>query len=320
MLSLKRLLSRTLPLWAMLTAPTLAWAQTAPETFGRPTTVPVNVFDGSASTDTMFNFVTWLTLSVLVAVLITLVIFAVKYRYQPGRRSIFIHGNNALESVWTLIPTIILAVIAVLSQDSWSQMKNPPVNPPDEPIRVRIIAMQFKWFFQYPGPDGEFGRLDVTRMNIKSSDVKEQAGLDPTDPASADDIIVGQLVVPKDRTVIADMISIDVIHSFFLPNFRIKQDAVPGMTTRVWLRSNKTSAEVVGTNPNQPLATYTADGEEVVITDAKPFDIVCAELCGNGHYTMRGLLYVVSEQQYNQFLEIEYAAAAAGGEDDGYGY
>ncbi len=305
-----------------LISPQLATAQNQIETFGTPTTVPVNVFDASAPIDTMFNFVLWLTIAVLIAVLVVQTIFMVRYRYQPGRRSIFIHGNNALESVWTLIPTIILAVIAVLSQDSWSKMKYIPEDEAN-PVEVRVIAMQFKWFFQYPGPDGKFGRVDPTLMNIRSGDVRVQAGLDPKDEAGKDDIVVSRLVVPKDRVVIADIMSIDVIHSFFLPNFRVKQDAVPGMTTRVWFRSNKTSAEVVGTNPNFPIEYWNDDtGESIIITDAKPFEIVCAELCGAQHYTMRGELFVVSEQQYNQFLEQEYALLNPGdnGGGDDYGY
>jgi cytochrome c oxidase subunit 2 len=238
-------------------------------------------------------------------------VFLVKYRYKPGRRSVFIHGNNTLESVWTLIPTVILAVLAVLSQDSWSRMKYEP-SPGDDPLRVRVIAMQFKFYFQYPGPDGELGDVDASLIDstLGASRIREMVGMVPDDAKGEDDVILDMLVVPKDRTVIAEMISIDVIHSFFLPNFRVKQDVVPGMTTSVWFNSSRTSAEVVGRNPAAPTLEYfdTEINQSVLVSDAKPFDIVCAELCGAQHYTMRGRLFVVSEPEFNQYIQNEYAA------------
>jgi len=300
-------------LW--LSLPGLAAAQSH-ETFGVPTTIPLNVFEASKPVDTMFNVILWLTMATLVGVLVVMGIFIVKYRHRPGRRSRFIHGNNALESVWTLIPTVILAVIAVLSQDSWSQMKYAPTETDDEPLRIRIIATQFEWYFQYPGRDGKLGSRDATLVQLRSGDPRERTGHNPDDPDGEDDIfLTKQLVVPVNRTVVAEMTSVDVIHSFFLPNFRVKQDAVPGMKTMVWFNSSKTSGEVVGHNPQMPL--FSADGEE--ITTAKPFDILCAELCGAQHYAMNGMLYVVSEQQFQKFIESEYDAREAEmGDDFGY--
>jgi cytochrome c oxidase subunit II len=97
---------------------------------------------------------------------------------------------------------------------------------------------------------------------------------------------------------------VDVIHSFYLPNFRVKQDAVPGLNGQVWLEASKTSAQVMGTE---------ADGSP------KPFDIVCAELCGAQHYAMRGQLFVVSQEDFEEFLRVE-ASYLTFGDDDDYGY
>jgi len=118
---------------------------------------------------------------------------------------------------------------------------------------------------------------------------------------------------------------VDVIHSFFLPNFRVKQDAQPFARGRVWFRADRTGGEVIGQNPDQPLrVTHPETFEYIDITIDKPFDIICAELCGNSHFTMRGQLYVLKQSDFEKWRDVQYAGAAGADEeadgDDGYGY
>lgn len=251
--------------------------------------LPPDVSTHGHGIDTLFNVVLWLTGITCIGVFIVMLYFLVKYRHRPGRQATFIHGNNKLETVWTLIPTVIMALIAVFSQSVWSTAKYPDQMPSgDDVVYVDVIGKQFAWYFHYPGADGKFGPLKPELANLESAYPEEIIGLDRSVAEAKDDIVAVKMVVPVNKKIRSRLASVDVLHSFFLPNFRVKQDAVPGLRGNVWFEATKTSAQVVGIE---------SDGSP------KPFDIVCAELCGQGHFKMKGMLYVVTQSEYEQFLE-----------------
>lgn len=183
------------------------------------------------------------------------------------------------QRTWSIVPAIAMTLIAeggvlVLGIPVFSQLYTQ--KPPDDAVVVEVTGEQFTWTVRYPGPDGEFGRTDPTLISQENG-----LGLDTTDPAAADDIQELALIyVPVNRAVLVKLRSKDVLHSFYLPNHRIKQDAVPGMTIDVWF-------------------TPTEEGE---------FELACAELCGFGHYQMRGFLNVVSEREFEQWLADKQAS------------
>ena len=148
--------------------------------------------------------------------------------------------------------------------------------PPPAPnaVAVRVVAQQYQWNFHYPGADGQFGD---TRPALVTAE--NPVGLDRTSPHAEDDIVAPIFHVPINRQVVVQLTSKDVIHSFGLPNFRIKQDVVPGMVATVWF-------------------TPTLLGQ---------FDIACSQICGVGHYQMRGIVQVDTEEAYTQFLADEAA-------------
>ena len=287
--------------------------------------------------DLLFDIILWMTLIVGVAVFAVLGYFLVKYRYNPNRTALYIHGNSRLELVWTLIPALLMALTAAISQSTWGKIKNPPEgdkegNWPTETIAagkerslmtekvlagevvlVEVVAQQFNWTFHYPGKDGKLGprRIDL----VKKGTLEEGIGLDRSHPDGKDDYCTGMLVLPVNKKVYIHLSSVDVLHSFYLPNFRIKQDAVPGLNGKVWLEATKTSAEVIGR-----VSEVDAFGPQKQFFDrAKPFDIVCAELCGGQHYGMRGPLFVVTQEQFNRYIAAQEAAIkAAGGGDEEY--
>jgi len=151
----------------------------------------------------------------------------------------------------------------------WAEYFDP--SPPADAVVVEVTAQQFMWNVRYPGPDGVFGR---TRPDL-IDDATNPVGVDRADPAAADDVFtINEITVPVNRTVRVRLHSKDVIHSFFLPHLRVKQDAVPGMT---------------------PEAIF-------VPTREGTFEIACAELCGLAHYRMRGFFNVVSQQEYESWL------------------
>jgi len=143
--------------------------------------------------------------------------------------------------------------------------------PPADAVLVEVTAQQFMWNVRYPGRDGQFGRTDPRFVD----DTTNPLGVDRSDPAGKDDVIaLNEITVPFGRAVRIRLHSKDVIHSFFLPNFRVKQDAVPGMTPEVVFFPTRTGQ----------------------------FELACAELCGLAHYRMRGFFNVVSQQEYEEWL------------------
>lgn len=300
-----------------LTAPAFAFAAEREETGRFSWWMPEDVSTHGHEIDLIFNVILYLTGITCIGVFAAMIIFLVKYRHNEGRHATFIHGNNKLETVWTLIPTVLMALIAAFSQTTWSKVKYVNAMPTgDDVVYVDIIGKQFKWYFHYPGADGEFGARRMDLIDLNASQPAEIIGLD-REGAGRDDVVLDKMVIPVNRKVRSRITSVDVLHSFFLPNFRVKQDAVPGLDGNIWLEATKTSAEVVGRDPNFPLLSFDEDTyEDVFITDAKPFDVICAELCGNGHYTMRGLLFVVTEAQYEKFIKVEQNNAKIRAEEE----
>jgi cytochrome c oxidase subunit II len=198
--------------------------------------------------DGTFYLILWITSIVFALFAITLIVFLIRYRYREGRIAQFTRGNLRLEIIWTIIPAVILVFLAFQSEALWSSIKDPSKFPKNASV-IQIHPKQFQWNIAYPGPDGIFG----TKDDIKT---------------------INELYLPFGQPVRIDLEGQDVIHSFFVPEFRIKQDAVPGLPTSVWIIPTKLGA----------------------------YDIACAELCGLGHYSMRGTVYVMPKDSIDHWL------------------
>jgi cytochrome c oxidase subunit 2 len=182
------------------------------------------------------------------------------YRYQdgPGARAAYWHDSPRLEMTWTLVTAAILAVFLFNALNLWAKVNS---RPPADAVLIEVTGQQFAWNVRYPGKDGVLGKTDHLQASQDNP-----IGLVKDDPAAKDDLLLlNQLYLPKDRPVRVQVRSMDVIHSFFLPNFRVKQDAMPGMTIDIWFTPKETG----------------------------DFEIACAEHCGLGHYRMRGQVHVV---------------------------
>ncbi|MDE2511484.1 MAG: cytochrome c oxidase subunit II [Elusimicrobia bacterium] len=171
-----------------------------------------------------------------------------------------------------------IVLIVFYALPVWSSIK---MKFPDEKnaVVIRVVAEQFGWNVQYPGPDGSFakGSPDLVHFN-------NPLGIDRKDPDAADDVIVAnEIHMPVNRPVLIKLTSKDVIHDFFVPEFRIKQDAVPGMEIPVWVEPNRIGH----------------------------YELACAQLCGFGHSLMRGDVYVDSQEDYDKWLKSRLAATPA---------
>lgn len=198
--------------------------------------------------DGLFMAILWLTGIVFIGTELTLAWFLWRYDAKSNEAPAkFTHGSHNLEVVWTVLPAATLLFIAIYQMNAWAESK---VREPESPgLRVEVTGRQFEWRLRYPGEDGEFDTPD-------------------------DLYTVNDLHIPVDEDILVELKSEDVLHSFFLPNLRVKQDAVPGMKIPVWFRAVETGA----------------------------YDIVCAELCGWGHYKMKGRLTVESREEFESWL------------------
>jgi len=208
--------------------------------------LPENVSTYGGKIDGLFYLILWITGIIFLLVQFLMLLFLFRYRRREGRPARYTHGSNRLEVIWTIVPAVICVVLALLSRRSWAEIKQ---SLPQGAMNVEIVAEQFAWNIRYPGPDEKL--------------------------ETADDVVtLNQLHFPVGRPLIVTLRSKDVIHSFFLPEFRVKQDAVPGMTTRIWFEATR-----VGN-----------------------WEISCAELCGLGHYRMKGFVTVETPEEFERWL------------------
>ena len=210
---------------------------------------PEDVSEYGHHIDKLFMVILWLTGAVFVATELCLIWFMARYDRNSNTEPVkFLHGSHTLEVVWTVIPAATLLFIAIYQMNVWADTK---VRRPNVPgMTVEVTARQFEWRLRYPGKDGEFDTPD-------------------------DVYHVNDLHIPLDEDILVRLKSQDVLHSFFLPNFRVKQDAVPGMEIPVWFKAKKNGA----------------------------YDLVCAELCGWGHYKMKGRITVQSREDFDRWLD-----------------
>jgi cytochrome c oxidase subunit 2 len=205
--------------------------------------LPPNVSSFGGQIDRLFYAIYYLTTAVFFAVQLTLIAFLVIYRDRPGRKATYTHGNTTLEIAWTVAPAILLIILACVSRSVWAEIKQ---RVPPSDMQVQVTAKQFNWEIAYPGPDGKLGTDDDVTMD-------------------------NDLHIPVGKTIRVQLKSRDVIHSFFIPVARFKQDAVPGHEIPTWFK----------------------------ITKPGKYEIPCAELCGFGHSGMRGWLFVHSLDEYD---------------------
>lgn len=187
------------------------------------------------------------------------------WRYRDQSRSVSTSQPRAqIEVAWALAATILFVGLNIVGTRLWAQQRIDGPALSENPLRVEVTGVQFRWYFRQPGADGIFGRIDPRLIDAS---LGNPLGIDPDDTAGGDDIVATRLIVQRGREIEVHLRAQDVIHSFFVPALRIKQDAVPGTET------------VIHFTPDRP-------GD---------YEIACAELCGLGHHQMNAQLKVMDE-------------------------
>lgn len=242
-------------------------------------TLPIASVHG-AWTDTLF----WITMAVTVIafsiISIVMFVFIYQYRYQEGRKAKYYPDNHYLELAWTIIPAIVLAVLIFTGLRAWNDITSPASKDAEV---IELIGQQFTWTARYPGVvDNTLGKI-----NFRNIDAINEFGLDLTDQNSMDDFKSLELHLPvsrpeqdKPKEVLLVIRAKDVLHSVFLPHFRVKMDAVPGMPTQFKFEVTKTTQEMRDELGNQNFN----------------YELACTEICGRGHFSMK-MIVVVEEQE-----------------------
>jgi cytochrome c oxidase subunit 2 len=239
--------------------------------------LPRNVSNFGHEIDFIFYIILWLTGITAVLVFSTMIYFIVKYRHRAGVGAIHSHGNNTLEIVWTTIPVFIFLALAIYGNEMWARMRME--TPPGDALQVAVVGEQFGWNLRYPGPDGKLAKMDAQKVGKDNP-----FGIDPNDPDGRDDFTTyNDMVIPVGKAVRLHLGSKDVIHSFYVPEFRLYQDMVPGRVYDfVWFKTDATGQ----------------------------FQLACNQLCGQGHYKMFGKLGVVTPEEYAAWAQGKAPAAA----------
>jgi len=221
-----------------------------------------------ATIDLTVDITFWITGIVFIILNGFLVWVIIRYRHREGAKAHYEPESKKLE--WWLSIGTTVGVVALLAPGLW--VWGNIIDVPDDASVVEVVGQQWHWSFRFPGEDGELGQVDIGRMSVDNP-----FGMKPDDPAGMDDILVasGELHIPIDKPHKFVLRSKDVLHNFTVPQFRVKMDLIPGMTPYAWLTPTRTGR----------------------------FDIMCEELCGIGHFAMRGAVVVDEQAAFDEWLD-----------------
>lgn len=241
--------------------------------------LPESASEHGLKTDSMFWTTTVFTFIVFVITQVLLFVFLFVYRYSKKRRAYFLPHNNTIEKVWTIIPAIVLTILVVFGFFTWRTITNTTNVKGD--INIDITGHQFAWEIRYPGKDGVLGTKNyrmVTALN--------NLGVNFKDRNSFDDLRADTIVIPKGKSIRLNINAQDVIHSVYMPHFRLQMNAVPGLPTYFKFVPRFTTEEMRAKLGDQSFE----------------YLLYCAKICGDGHYNMKKFVRVVTEAEYQAWL------------------
>ena len=266
--------------------------------------LPINASSHGGAVDEVIVLFHWLMLFLFIGWGLFFIYTLIRFRASKNPKADYVgvksHLSSGLEVAVAAIEFVILIGFAI---PIWATRVNDVPNSATGAEEIRVIGQQFAWNIHYPGADGKFGNRDLKLVD----EVSNPIGLDRSDLNGVDDFVtVNQLHIPVNKPIRIDLSSKDVIHSFSLPEFRVKQDAVPGMSIPVWFEANMTTDEYL----------QTVEGTD---RERQGFEIACAQLCGLGHYRMKGFLTVHDNEGYAAWLDEQAEYLEEEGDDDDWG-
>ncbi|MFZ4543266.1 MAG: cytochrome c oxidase subunit II [Saprospiraceae bacterium] len=253
-----------------------------------------------ASIDHLFNVTLIATGIVFFITHILLFWYSYQYRGREGRKVLYIPHDNRLEMIWTAVPAVVLTFLVIAGLDTWNDVMA-DVKEGEDVMEIEANGMQFAWNLRYPGADGKLGTKDYKRITSLNP-----FGQDFNDPKGLDDFYPDEIVLPVGKKVRVRITARDVLHNFYLPHFRTKMDAIPGIPT-YWVFTPKITTEeyrqLLSKSPEWNEKYDPKDPESKTRWEMFDYELACAELCGKGHYSMRRLVKIVSQQEYDAWLK-----------------
>ena len=255
--------------------------------------LPVAASEHGRKTDDLFWVVTAVVFAVFFLTHCILFFAPFKYRFNEDRKAFWYPHNTTLEIVWTVIPAIVLTVLVISGWKVWSDIMS---TAPKDRVEIEIMGKQFNWQVRYAGKDNVIGKRDFRKIDATNS-----FGMDFNDKANNDDFTPNEIHLPKGKNVLLKICARDVLHSVFMPHFRVKMDAVPGMPTSFWFVPTMS----------------TADMREELRKNGKPnadkfdYEMACTEVCGQSHFAMRMKIIVDEPADYEKWAASQKAWSEA---------
>jgi cytochrome c oxidase subunit 2 len=229
--------------------------------------------------DEMFDVTTVITMTVFFITQILLFTFLFRYRHSSKRRAHYLPHNNTIEKIWTIVPAIVLTVLVVFGFFTWQEIMN--TDPAKGDLNIEVTGHQFAWELRYPGKDGMLGVIDYRLVTPNN-----RLGIDYKDKNSFDDLQADTMYLPVNHVIRLNIRAQDVIHSCYMPHFRVQLNAVPGLPTFFKFTPTITTADMRN-RLDQPDFEYM---------------LYCNKICGGIHYNMKKIVRVVTESEYQEWI------------------
>jgi cytochrome c oxidase subunit 2 len=249
--------------------------------------------------DSLFNTTLFFTGIVFVLTHIALFWFTYKYRSKEGRVGVFFSHSNKLEIIWTIVPAIVMVFLVTNGLVVWNEVM-PDVDPSEEVFEFEATGSQFQWELRFPGPDGKLGAKNFRLINTGNNIL----GQDWTDTKNLDDFHPTEIYLPVNQKIRVRITAKDVLHNFYLPHFRMKMDAIPGLPTYFIFTPTITTEEYRERLSEYPEWQVPADPDNPngpKRWEQFDYELACAELCGKGHYSMRRIVRIVTQEEYDEW-------------------
>lgn len=266
--------------------------------------LPISISSSGPAIDETIVLMHWLMLFLFIGWGTFFIVSLIKFRKSKSPQADYVGVKSHMSTVFEVAVALIEIIFLIgFSFPIWANRVNDVPTSNQDIIHVRVVAQQYAWNIHYPGPDGLFGNLKSELVD----EVSNPIGLDRSSFGASDDFFtINQFHIPVDKKIRIDLSTKDVIHSFKLPELRVGQDAIPGMTIPIHFEATMTSEQFLKQMVGTP-------------REGKGLEIACAQLCGLGHYRMKGYLTVETEDEYNDWLDLQAEYLLEENEEDEWG-